>query len=102
MVTMLLLFSRKPTEEQSFANRPPSRKAMARQAADRRKFFLDLRDDVRFAFARSSRDGRQNLIESEERCADAPRLQPRVAERGTSILLMARPTGVIRLLAATT
>jgi hypothetical protein len=43
----------------------------------------------------------QNLIESEERCADASRLQPRVAERGTSILLMARPTGVIRLRAAT-
>jgi hypothetical protein len=38
--------------------------------------------------------GGQNLIESEERCADASRLQPRVAERGTSILLMARPTGV--------
>jgi hypothetical protein len=34
-----------------------------------------------------------NLIESEERYTDASRLQPRVAERGTSILSMARPTG---------
>jgi hypothetical protein len=35
-----------------------------------------------------------DIIESEERCADASRLQPCVAERGTSILLMARLTGV--------
>jgi hypothetical protein len=45
----------------------------------------------------SARDG----FESEERCAAASRRQPRLAEHGTSILLMARPTGVIRLLAAT-
>jgi hypothetical protein len=37
--------------------------------------------------------GRSNR-KSEKRCADASRLQPRVAERGTSMLLMAHPTGV--------
>ena len=49
---------------------------------------------MRSPFSRKSRDAWQDLVESEERCADASRLQPRVAERGTSILLMARPTGV--------
>ena len=45
--------------------------------------------------SRNSCDGwEESSRKSEERCADASRLQPPVAERGTSILLMARPTGV--------
>ena len=45
-------------------------------------------------FAQVRAMDRQKLIESEKRCADASRQQPRVAEHGTSIFLMARPTGV--------
>jgi hypothetical protein len=47
--------------------------------------------DRPFAQVRAT-DG-QNLIESEQGCADALHLQPHLAEHGTSILLMTRPTG---------
>jgi len=70
------------------------RKAELRESRASARIFLNLRDDVRSPFSRQSRDAWQDLVESEERCADASRLQPRVAERGPSILLMARPTGV--------
>jgi hypothetical protein len=75
MVTMLLLF-REGDEEQSFANR-----------ADRREFF-SFSETMCDPPLRSLRDGgRESNRKSEE--------------RGTSILLMARPTGVTRLSAAT-
>ena len=69
------------------------RKAKLRESRGSARIFLNLRDDVRSPLRAVRVMGGQNLIESEERCADASRLQPRVAERGTSILLMARRPG---------
>jgi hypothetical protein len=59
--------------------------------ADRRELFSIFETLCDPHFAQLRVVGGQNLIKSEERCADVSRLQPRVAERGTSILLMARP-----------
>ena len=84
MVTMLLLFSRR------------RRKSRASRIVAN---FSRSRDGLRSPFRAIRVIGGKNL--NQIRRAMRGRIAP-AAERGTSVLLMARPTGVIRLRAATT
>ena len=56
---------------------------------------------MRSPFSRKSRDAWQDLVESEERCADASRLQPRVARPGSSAFAQLRRDKPTRLRRAT-